>query len=101
MTSVSRYAILVLGSDGSFGAGKENTVIMGTRMMGAHGEGSGTRRLFKAYPLVGAAVLAASLAWLSLLATSADDGSPSGIVIIVTDPAGSGSNTPEFLPGAG
>src|SRR3990172_3766074 len=74
---------------------------MGTRMMGAHGEGSGTRRLFKAYTLVGAAVLAASLAWLSLLATSADDGSDPGIVITVIDPAGSGSNTPEFLPGAG
>src|SRR3972149_10774499 len=88
MTSVSRYAILVLGSDGSFGAGKENTVIMGTRMMGAHGEGSGTRRLFKAYTLVGAAVLPASLAWLSFLVTSADDGSVSGIVITVHVPGG-------------
>src|SRR3972149_2877253 len=72
---------------------------MGTRMMGAHGEGSGTRRLFKAYTLVGAAVLAASLAWLSLLATSADDGSPSGIVIIVTA-QGESSSSPELLPGS-
>src|SRR3972149_3131231 len=61
---------------------------MGTHIIGAHGEGSGTRRLFKAYTLVGAAVLAASLAWLSFLVTSADDASDSGIVITVAVPVG-------------
>src|SRR3972149_7625776 len=61
---------------------------MGTHIIGAHGEGSGTRRLFKAYTLVGAAVLAASLGWLSFLVTSADDASDSGIVITVAVPVG-------------
>ena len=61
---------------------------MGTHVLRAHGEGSGTRRLFKAYTLVGAVVLAASLAWLSFWPTAADDASVSGVVITVAVPAG-------------
>src|SRR3990172_2691966 len=60
---------------------------MGTQSLGAHGEAPGTKRLFKAYALIGAVVVAASLAWLTLSPTAADDGS-ADIVIIVHVPAG-------------
>jgi len=73
---------------------------MGTRFLRAHREVKGTRRLFKAYALVGAVVTAASLAWLGFSPTAADDGSLSGIVIIVTDSGESASSSPELLPGA-
>ena len=73
---------------------------MGTRILRAHGEVIGTRRLFKAYALVGAVVAAASLAWLGFSPTAADDGTASGIVIIITGPGESASSSPELLPGA-
>src|SRR3990172_8752830 len=41
VTSVSRYAILVLGSDGSFGAGKENKVTWAPTSLGPMGRDQG------------------------------------------------------------
>ena len=74
---------------------------MGTRILRAHREVTGTRRLFKAYVLVGAVVVAASLAWLGFSPTAADDGGLSGIVIIVNGPGESALSSPELLTGAG
>jgi len=74
---------------------------MGTRILRAHREVTGTRRLFKAYVLVGAVVAAASLAWLGFSPTAADDGGLSGIVIIVNGPGESALSSPELLTGAG